>query len=138
MSDDLNLDEGIQVYYDGLCPVCTWEISLLRRLDKQGRLQPIDFTLPDFHPAQHGLDLQDLVSRLYVWDAQGNWHEGIDSFPVLWAAVGWGWVWSWTKVPGLRQLGMAGYALFRRIRPRLSKFAPGATLCSCGRPGSRP
>lgn len=124
----------VQVFYDGLCPVCRREIDLLRRLDKQGNLRPIDFAAPDFDAAAYGLELADLVSRMYVRDANGVWHEGLDSFPVMWAAVGWGWLWWWTRMPGLRQLGMAGYSLFRRVRPRFSGFKPCEDGCSCGRP----
>ncbi len=137
MSVDPIRRQTVQVFYDGLCPVCSREINLLRRLDQQGNLQPIDFSLPDFDPARYGVELSDLVASMYVRDAQGNWHEGLDSFPVMWSAVGWGWVWLWLKVPGLRQSGLAGYALFRRIRPRFSRFRPGSAAGACRRPHCR-
>ena len=114
----------VEVFYDGLCPVCQREIRLLQRLDKRRNLHLIDFAAPDFDPAQYGLELSDLVSRMYVKDREGVLHEGLDSFPVMWDAVGQGWLWGWTRTPGLRQLGLAGYALFRRVRPRFSGFQP--------------
>ena len=114
----------VEVFYDGLCPVCQREIRLLQRLDKRRNLHLIDFAAPDFDPAQYGLELSDLVSRMYVKDREGVLHEGLDSFPVMWDAVGQGWLWGWTRTPGLRQLGLAGYALFRRVRPRFSGFRP--------------
>ena len=107
---------------------------MLLRLDKQGNLHTIDFAAPDFDAAAYGLELADLVSRMYVRDGQGVLYEGLDSFPVMWAAVGWGWLWCWVRVPVLRQLGMAGYALFRRVRPRFSGFKPCAADCDCGLP----
>ena len=137
MVDFGSAKQPVQVFYDGLCPVCSREVNLLLRLDKQGNLQPIDFSRPDFDPFPYGIELADLVARMYTRDKQGNWHEGIDSFPVMWGAVGWGWVWSWTRVPGLRQVGMAGYALFRRIRPRFSGFKPCPNDCDCALPRSR-
>ena len=114
----------VEVFYDGLCPVCQREIRLLQRLDKRRNLHLIDFAAPDFDPAQYGLELSDLVSRMYVKDREGVLHEGLDSFPVMWDAVGQGWLWGWTRTPVLRQLGLAGYALFRRVRPRFSGFQP--------------
>ena len=121
----------VEVFYDGLCPVCQREIRLLQRLDKRQNLHLIDFAAPDFDPAQYGLELSDLVSRMYVKDREGVLHEGLDSFPVMWDAVGQGWLWGWTRTPGLRQLGLAGYALFRRVRPRFSGFQPCPVDGSC-------
>ena len=121
----------VEVFYDGLCPVCQQEIRLLQRLDKRRNLRLIDFAAPDFDPAQYGLELSDLVSRMYVKDREGVLHEGLDSFPVMWDAVGQGWLWGWTRTPGLRQLGLAGYALFRRVRPRFSGFQPCPVDGSC-------
>ncbi len=121
----------VEVFYDGLCPVCQREIRLLQRLDKRRNLRLIDFAAPDFDPAQYGLELADLVSRMYVKDREGVLHEGLDSFPVMWDAVGQGWLWGWTRTPGLRQLGLAGYALFRRMRPRFSGFQPCPVDGSC-------
>ena len=71
----------VQVFYDSLCPVCRREIAFLKRKDKAGNLQTVDFTAPDFDPAAYGLELSDLVSRMYVRDANGVLHEGLDSFP---------------------------------------------------------
>ena len=124
----------VEVFYDGRCPVCQREIRLLQRLDRKGNLRAIDITDPDFDPAQYGLELSDFVSRMYVRDRDGVLHEGLDGFPVMWDAVGQGWVWGWTRVPVLRQLGMAGYALFRRVRPRFSGFKPCPTDGSCRLP----
>ena len=121
----------VEVFYDGLCPVCQREIRLLQRLDKRRNLRLIDFAAPDFDPAQYGLELSDLVSRMYVKDREGVLHEGLDSFPVMWDAVGQGWLWGWTRTPVLRQLGLAGYALFRRVRPRFSGFQPCPVDGSC-------
>ena len=124
----------VEVYYDGLCPVCQQEIRLLRRLDKKGNLRTTDIASPDFDPAQYGLELSDFVARMYVRDKDGILHEGLDSFFIMWDVVGRGWVWGWTRVPGLRQLGMVGYALFRRVRPRFSGFQPCRPNGSCRLP----
>ena len=124
----------VQVFYDSLCPVCRREIAFLKRKDKAGNLQTVDFTAPDFDPAKYGLELSDLVSRMYVRDANGVLHEGLDSFPIMWAAIGMGWLWWWSRLPVLRQLGLAGYALFRRLRPRFSGFRPCAADCACDLP----
>ena len=127
-------EQVVEVFFDSLCPVCRREIDFLTRLDRRGNLRPIDFASPDFDASQYGLELSELVSRMYVRDATGGWHEGLDSFPVMWAAVGWSWVWWWVRVPVLRQVGMAGYTLFRRVRPRFSGFKPCSPDCSCGLP----
>ena len=124
----------VEVFYDSLCPVCQQEIGLLRRLDKKGNLRTTDIASPDFDPAQYDLELSDFVARMYVKDKEGVLHEGLDSFPIMWDVVGQGWVWGWTRVPGLRQLGMVGYALFRRVRPRFSGFKPCRPNGSCRLP----
>ncbi len=135
--DTIEDGPSVEVFYDGLCPVCRQEIRLLQRLDQQRSLRAIDITGPDFDAAQYGLKLSDFVSRMYVRDQEGVMHEGLDSFPIMWGAVGPSWVWGWTRTPGVRQLALVGYAIFRRVRPRISGFKPCLADGSCRRPSGR-
>ena len=117
-------DAQVEIFYDSLCPVCRREVGFLQRRDKNGNLRLIDIAAPDFDPARYGLALSDFVARMYVRDGQGILRHDLDSFPVMWGAVGLGWLWGWTRIPGLRQLGQVGYTLFAKVRPRFSKFKP--------------
>ena len=117
-------NDQVEIFYDSLCPVCRREVGFLQRRDKNGNLRLIDIAAPDFDPVRYGLELSDFIARMYVRDEQGVLRHGLDSFPVMWGAVGLGWVWSWTGIPGLRQLGQAGYLLFAKVRPRFSRFKP--------------
>ena len=114
----------VEIFYDSLCPVCRREVEFLQRRDQRGSLRLVDIAHPDFDPEQYELELSDFIGRMYVRDGQGVLRHGLDSFPIMWGAVGLGWVWGWTRVPGLRQLGMVCYALFAKVRPRFSKFKP--------------
>ena len=80
----------LTVYYDGACPICRREISLMRRLDRTGRLQLIDFATPGFSEQECGLSCKRLSAVIHARWADGRVIEGVDVFRAMWTAVGWG------------------------------------------------
>jgi len=101
----------LTLFYDGSCPLCASEMHALRERDRQGRLELVDCSAPDFDDsvlAGVGITRWDLIDRIHARDAHGRWLVGIDVLQAAYAAVG--------LEPIARVLGE------RRLRPLLTRI----------------
>ena len=89
----------VTVWYDGDCPLCIREISLMRRLSRPGTVDFIEIRDAVGCP----LDLQTLLSRLHAQETGKPIVSGAAAFAAMWRAI-----------PVLRPLG-----LLARFRPVL-------------------
>ena len=108
----------LKVFYDGSCPLCRREISLMRGLDKDGR---IEFAAVSAGVVSVGVDRAQLLARFHVRE-DGELKSGAEAFAAMWRAI-----------PALRPLGLlaqrpmvlqaleSAYKVFLRIRPSLQK-----------------
>ncbi len=108
------------VWYDGACPLCRREISLMRRLD---RGDAIDFQDVSSSEGTCPIDRADLLSRFHAQE-DGRLLSGAAAFAAMWRAI-----------PRLRPLGIAArnpiilrslellYRAFLRFRPKLQHVA---------------
>lgn len=107
------------VWYDSGCPLCRREIALMRRLDRQGRIDFVDLETADTCP----VDRQAMLARLHASE-DGQLRTGAAAFAAL-----------WRRIPLLRPLGLAArnplvlaaleraYLGFLRVRPWLQGLA---------------
>lgn len=112
----------IEVFYDGDCPVCRWEVRLYTRMDKLGHLRWTDIgsLLPEDLPT--GKIQEDLLGRFHVRDlgpAEARekrselWYIGVDAFARIWRVLpGLRYFAFLFSVPGIRQLTMIAYRVF--------------------------
>lgn len=110
------------VYFDGACPLCLREISLMRRLDWHNRIDFVDVSEPDAASACP-IDMADLLERFHVTDSNGTLRSGADAFAAMWRATPllapFGHMARFPPVLwGLERL----YRQFLRVRPRLQRF----------------
>lgn len=110
----------VKVWFDGACPLCIREISLMRRLDKNGAINFIDVS-EDADPSCP-IDQKELLARFHA-EENGKVLSGAAAFAAMWRAI-----------PALRTLGILAknrfvlavlerlYILFLRVRPRLQKL----------------
>jgi len=108
----------LKVFYDGSCPLCRREISLMRGLDKDGRIEFADVSTGEVGV---GVDRAQLLARFHVRE-DGELKSGAEAFAAMWRAI-----------PALRPLGLlaqrpmvlraleSAYNVFLRIRPSLQK-----------------
>ncbi len=106
------------VWYDGACPLCLREITLMRRLDRRQRIAFVDVT----SDADCPLDRETLLARFHAREAGQPIVSGAAAFAVMWRAI-----------PVLRPLGLLArarpvlwllerlYLQFLRIRPWLQR-----------------
>ena len=108
------------LYYDGACPLCRAEIGKLER-HSGGRLELKDIHELDGNDAQ--VDKNQLLSRLHLKTADGEWIVGLDAnirawqhtpFRHLWRVLGW---------PLIRPFSTRTYEWWLRLRSRRSNVA---------------
>lgn len=112
----------VTVWYDGGCPLCRSEISLMRRLDPGRRIDFIDVS------EENGIcpiDRQTFLARLHASE-DGVLLSGAAAFAAMWRAI-----------PLLRPLGLLAksptilrvlefaYERFLKARPTLQRFVGG-------------
>jgi predicted DCC family thiol-disulfide oxidoreductase YuxK len=119
MSDLDALPPRLTVWFDGGCPLCTREISLMRRLDRSGVIDFVDVQGDGTCP----LDRATLMARFHARESDGPILVGAEAFAAMWRAV-----------PLLRPLGLAArwrpllgvlewiYVGFLRVRPALQRW----------------
>ncbi len=111
---------ALTVWYDGDCPICTAEIGLMRRLDRDCTIAFVDLSLPGVCPT----DREARLARLHAQPRGGPMVAGAAAFVAMWRVL-----------PGLRLLaGLASfppvlwlleraYLLFLTLRPALQAIA---------------
>lgn len=110
----------IEVFYDGLCPLCAREINILRWLDRNKKIRFTDIASPEFDPSSLGFDFDTLMARIHGRLPNGTFVEGVEVFRRLYGAVGFGpvvWVSRW---PGISHLLDLAYTLFAKNRLRFT------------------
>lgn len=99
------LDRECEVWFNGDCPVCSWEIGSYERVADRHRL-PLRFhdSMRAARPlAAYGLRLEHLERRLYLRDEQGRIFSGFGAVLALWARMpGYRWLWRVFSLPPLR------------------------------------
>ena len=82
------LQYPLTVFYDGSCALCATEMTALQKLDRDGRLELVDCSAPDFDDAGLGVSRAAMMSRIHARDADGRWLSGIDVFEATYGAAG--------------------------------------------------
>jgi predicted DCC family thiol-disulfide oxidoreductase YuxK len=122
----------LKLFFDGLCPVCSWEMRQLKRRDTSGRLAFEDIAEPAFDPSRYGLTLDQTVRAMHAVTPDGRVLRGPDAFAAAYRLVGLHWLAALISFGPTRPLVDLGYRLFAWVRPRFSRFDP-PPACSADR-----
>ena len=140
----------LTIFFDGDCPICLREINFMRRLNRRGRVNFIDFADPSFDEQTHGLSRPELASLIHARWADGVIIRGVEVFRSMWTAVGLDILAKITRVWFIEQLLIRAYDWFARNRLRLTgrieptygrvKTGPKSDSSACERckPNKRP
>ena len=114
--------QGMEVFFDGACPLCQREIALLRRLDRNGRIAFTDVSGADAVPACP-IGREALLARFHARLASGEMVSGARAFTEVWAgATGMAPIaWAGRFAP-VRWLLDGLYSVFLRLRPGLQRW----------------
>lgn len=109
----------VTVWHDGACPLCAREVSLIRRLDRAGRVRFVDAVDP---AADCPLNRGEMLARFHSQEEGEPIVSGAAAFAAMWRAV-----------PLLHPLGLLArdhlvfvllerlYLYFLRVRPHLQR-----------------
>ena len=120
MKDSTDSAYEIEVFYDGGCPLCLREITMLRRWDRQSRIRFTDIDAADFQPEAVGKSYEELMAQMHGRLADGTWLQGVEVFRRLYAAVGFVRLAALSRLPLISQVLNLGYTVFARNRLRLT------------------
>ncbi|MAK60147.1 MAG: thiol-disulfide oxidoreductase [Ponticaulis sp.] len=112
----------LTVFYDGACPLCIREIGLLRRLEKDRRIDYLDVSPPgaaEFCP----IPQKELMARFTVKRADGALVSGAQAFTEAWSQIPWLiWLRPIGRFPPTRWVLDLIYSGFLKIRPGLQRW----------------
>lgn len=110
----------VEVFYDGACPLCLREIDMLRRKDEKQRILFTDISAPNFDANSVGVAWPTLMERIHGRLPDGTLIEGVEVFRRLYAAVGFGFLVSASRLPLVATLLNLSYRTFAKNRLRLT------------------
>ena len=120
MNNSIESAYEVEVFYDGGCPLCNREILLLRRWDRQGKIQFSDIDSSSFKAEAVGKSYEELMAQMHGRLRDGTWLQGVEVFRRLYAAVGFVRLAALSRLPLISQLLGLGYMVFARNRLRLT------------------
>lgn len=110
------MNQEVEVFYDGDCPLCIREINMLRWLDKKNKILFTNIAASDFDATSTGLAWNDLMDRIHGRLPDGTMIEGVEVFRRLYSAVGFEWIVKATRWPGVSHLLDWAYKVFAKNR----------------------
>ncbi|MES2932061.1 MAG: DUF393 domain-containing protein [Pseudomonadota bacterium] len=119
---------AVTVFYDGLCPICSREVRLYKKLNTGVRLDWSDLRHNQEVLKTEGFSYQSAMELLHVKDQFGQLHIGIEAHLCMWsqlryfrylAAV-------LKAMPRLTRVLEKFYIVFTRYRPGLARQQNGA------------
>ena len=117
---DMSDESKTEVYFDGACPLCRREISLYKKLDKEGVISWVDVASCD--PTVSGLTKNELLRRFHIRNKEGVILSGASAFFDLWKELpGWKWLGKLGKYPLIVNLAEIMYIGFLRVRPFMQR-----------------
>lgn len=110
----------LTLFYDGSCPICSWEKNNLMRCDRLGLLGFIDIQSPEFDPVVYGVTKEVLMERMHGLTNDGRMIVGVEVLIESYRAVGWWWVYLPLSIVPSRLADLA-YGWFADHRYELSR-----------------
>ncbi len=112
--------QEIELFFDGGCPLCKREISLLKRLDKSGKIKFVDISSESFQPASYGMTFDMFMKEINARLGDGTWIKGVEVFRKLYEAVGFKLLVKVSRFPLISHLLDFGYKVFAKNRLRFT------------------
>ena len=112
--------DGLTIYFDGSCPLCSAEIGYYRSLKGGEALRLVDVSLED---ARIGQDLtrELAMKRFHIRRPDGKLLSGANAFIGVWEVLpGWRQIAKIAVIPGASKLLELLYRLFLPVRPAVS------------------
>jgi predicted DCC family thiol-disulfide oxidoreductase YuxK len=121
---ELKKEAAIQVYYDGLCKVCSREIDHYRNQRGADRIQFVDICSPSFNAVEEGLDPMRIHKVVHVRRQDGSLAVRVDAFIEIWSQLPkFRWLAKLASQKHIKAGLEIGYSSFILIRPFLPRYS---------------
>ena len=126
---------ALNLLYDGGCPLCVREVSMLRRRDQarhgdQPKLAFVDIDRADYDPSAFcGVSYRQAMGRIHAITAEGEVLRDVAVFQRAYALIGLGWLYAPTRWPLVRPMVDAAYGLWAAGRLKITGRPDLDTLC---------
>jgi len=114
------MSKKVTVWYDGACPLCLREISLMRKLDRRDAIDFVDVS--EGAPQSCPIDRAELLARFHAQEAGKPIVSGAAAFAAMWRAIPvlapFGHL---ARIPPVLWLLERAYRGFLKIRPVLQR-----------------
>lgn len=111
------------IYYDGLCQLCSREMEHYRKLKGAEQFGFIDITATNFNPLEQGLDPVAVHKAMHIKSpVTGEIKTGVDAFIEIWSLLpSYRWASRVASWPLIKALFKVFYSLFAKYRGYLPK-----------------
>ncbi|ULA59525.1 MAG: Cell division inhibitor [Nitrospira sp.] len=106
----------LTVWFDGACPLCSREMTFMKRLDRKRRLRFCDFSAPGSDIVTSEIPVSELSAVIHAQWGDGTVIRGVEVFRAIWQAVGLGFLTRMSRLPLIDPLAVKAYAWFARNR----------------------
>ena len=114
---DKNPSETISVYYDGICNLCSKEISYYKKIAPPLTFNWIDIARNGKALEAYNIKQETALKYLHVIDTSGKLFVGVDAFEIMWRHLPfWKILALLLKLPPIKYLAKIIYASFAQRR----------------------
>ena len=124
MNTESTVHYPMTIFYDASCPLCTREVTILKRYDQGDQIRLVDCSPTDF-AAVEGYGRDAMMRLIHSRDAAGQWLVGAPVFAAAYRASGFASIASLWGSPRLQKFWAVVYPWIADNRMLLSKL--GAT-----------
>ena len=121
------VDYPLTIYYDASCPLCTREVTVLKRYDHADLLRLIDCS-PEKFAAVEGHSREAMMQLIHARDAAGRWLIGAPVFAAAYRASGFASIASLWGSARLQPMWAVIYPWIARNRMLLSRLGATSAL----------
>lgn len=108
--------QQIEVFFDGACPICSREMAMIRKLDRNHQVNCTDIAARGFDANAQGLDAGAVNREIHGRLNDGRIVTGVEVFRQIYGLLGFRRSVAWSRRPWVGKLLDYSYAAFARHR----------------------
>lgn len=117
----MSKDQRIEVFFDGACPICSREMAIVRKLDRNDEIACTDIAARDFDATGLGLDAEALNRQIHGRLGDGRIVTGVEVFRQVYGLLGFRrWV-ALSRRPWIARVLERLYAVFAKHRQTITQ-----------------